>query len=85
MNRDTKTSIFEFGEQLLETRDLDPSYVGICGAHLPSDQLKRVLLPYCLFYHAGVAAKLSESEGKAFWDGMLAAAANADDSWPRGA
>jgi hypothetical protein len=74
--------IFEFGGKLLQTGDLDPAYTALWKAELPSDQLKRVLLPYCLFYHLGVAAKLSESEGRAYWKQMLEAAAD-DDRWPR--
>ncbi len=77
------TGIFTFGEALLRTNDLDPAYVAIHRANLPPDQQKRLVLAFCLFYSLGVAAKLSEYEGPAYWKQMLVAAAN-DDRWPRG-
>jgi hypothetical protein len=75
--------ITTFGDALVRTNDLDPSYVAIYGADLPLPQQKRLLLALVLFYHTGVAAKLSEYEDQEFWDQMLVAAAN-DDRWPRG-
>jgi len=89
--------IYKFGEALINTRDLDPLYVGLVGAQLPKDQLYRYLLAYWCFYHTGVSAWLSELEGKDYFWAMEAAAANFPDnrpcdmprtpqfnSWPRG-
>ena len=80
--------IEEFGKALIETQDLDPVYVAIYEAHLPKDQLAKLLLAYFCFYHLGVAAHLSEQE--AFWEACEVAARNTAPSpkasrWPRGA
>lgn len=55
----------EFGEHLLETNDLDPVYVILWEAALPYEQLCKWLVAYWMFYHVGIASKLSES--KFFW------------------
>jgi hypothetical protein len=82
--------IKQFGGQLIASLDLDPVYCAIWNAQLPQDQLRRLLWAYILFYHLGVAAQLSEFEGKDFWRVVKIAAQNApraDGShrWPRGA
>lgn len=89
-------SVYEFGERLIETRDLDPVYVGLHGADLPRDQLRRWLTAYWMFYHVGAASWLSEHEGLSFWRWMHTAADNTIgpkqlgyhseyDRWPRAA
>lgn len=90
----TLAEIIDFGEQLLKTGDLDPVYIALWEAKLPKKQLKRLLLAYFFFYQLGVAARLSEMEGAAFWGLAWAAAENQHippsmddlpgDRWPRG-
>jgi hypothetical protein len=70
-----KLSLLEFGEKLITTCDLDPLYVALIGAKLPTPQLHRWLLAYWMFYHVGVASWLSgENE---FWRWATVAASNA--------
>ncbi len=45
----------QFGRALLETQDLDPVYVMLARAELNQAWLRRWLLAYWCFYHAGVA------------------------------
>ena len=78
----TKLPITEFGDRLIQTRDLDPTYVGLHGAALGQDQLCRWLLAYWCFYHVGVACYLSEFEGGDYWDWMLRAAYNHEEQLP---
>lgn len=85
-------TVEEFGQRLIETGDLDPVYVGLVGAYLPTSQLERWLLAYWCFYHAGAASWLSEHEGADFWRWMYDAAANDippppkhNQRWPRAA
>lgn len=79
-----------FGARLIETCDLDPIYVGLVEAKLPTDQLHRWLVAYWCFYHAGVASYMSERTGNSFWRAMMKAAENTEPApnggrWPRGA
>lgn len=87
-------SIYEFGRRLIETQDLDPVYVGLYGADLPRDQLRRWLTAYWMFYHVGAASWLSEHSVSDFWFRMDVAARNdlsprleglPSDRWPRAA
>ncbi len=76
-----KLDIKEFGDRLIATRDLDPTYVGLRGMiqnELPDDQACRWLLAYWCFYHVGVASYISEYEGSDFWHFMKVAARNDD-------
>lgn len=80
--------IREFGKALIQTQDLDPVYVSIHGARLPKPQLRRLLIAYWCYYHLGAAAYISEQEGSAFWDAMMTAARNEEETpvggrWPR--
>lgn len=80
----------EFGEQLIQTRDLDPVYVGLVGAGFDRPQVMRWLLCYWCFYHAGVACAISTLTGAAYWDMMRTAAENkvpcsVGGRWPRAA
>jgi hypothetical protein len=61
----------EFGKQLLKTEDLDPIYIIANKNTLPKNQLRRFLLAYWWFYHAGVASYLSEKEETEFFDKAL--------------
>ncbi len=65
-----KMGIYEFGKQLLETKDLDPVYVILWEAQLPTKKLHRWLLAYWCFYHVGVASLLSEYKGRDFFKKM---------------
>jgi hypothetical protein len=86
--------IQEFGDRLIETRDLDPLYCGLVGADLDRGQLARYLLAYFCFYHAGASAWLSENSGDIYWQAMAMAARNEvapsryglpGERWPRAA
>ena len=86
--------IQEFGDRLLESRDLDPLYCGLYSARLPRPQLARYLLSYWTFYHVGSAAWMSALSGDTYWHAMRASAVNEtsprdlglpSDRWPRGA
>lgn len=80
-----------FGDELIRTGDLDPVYIAIYGANLPEWQKARVLVGYWMFYHLGVAAWLSEQEGRSFWHWAIVAAENVQATptvggrWPRSA
>jgi hypothetical protein len=82
-------SACHFGAQLISTEDLDPVYCAIVGARIEGDQLARLLVAYCLYYHLGLAAWLSDHSQEDFWDAALEAARNETPSplggrWPRG-
>lgn len=88
----SKIGVREFGDLLIKTQDLDPTYVGLYGAHLEKDQLYRWLLAYWCFYHVGLACWLSENTGKQYWSYMRMAAENVKptphpryERWPRAA
>lgn len=61
----------EFGKKLLKTKDLDPIYIIANKDTLPKNQLRRWLVAYWWFYHAGVASYLSEKEETKFFDEAL--------------
>jgi hypothetical protein len=92
---DAPLGVEAFGRRLIETRDLDPAYVGLVGAKLPRAQLARWLLSYWCFYDVGAASWMAEQEDVHFWTCMSKAAANLPecsprilglpaDRWPRG-
>ena len=68
--------IFEFGEQLLETRDLDPVYVLLWAADFEHPKLCHWLFAYWCFYHCGTASWIVDQPD--FWPAMAAAAATAE-------
>lgn len=72
-------SVYEFGEQLITTGDLDPVYVCLWHAKLSGEKLKRWLLAYWCFYHVGTASCIVEQ--KDYWGAMEQAAAS--KAWPR--
>lgn len=86
-----KLDIETFGKHLLESNDLDPIYCALVKQFAPhlDHQLKRWLVAYWCFYHAGQACHISEFEGEAFWAEMRACARNEElspigERWQRG-
>jgi hypothetical protein len=74
-----KMGVYEFGEQLLKTNDLDPVYVALGNAGLDDWTLRKWLLAYWCFYHAGTASWIVDQES--YWKAMWTAAA--DKMYPR--
>lgn len=70
----------EFAVQLVESKDLDPVYVMLSRAELDQNKLKRWLLAYWLFYHAGVASWIADHDPHMFFE----ACANVYKDAPRG-
>lgn len=73
-------NIFTFGEQLLETNDLDPVYVLLHNAGFDRPKLKRWLVAYWCFYHVGTSSWIAHSEN-GYWDRFMEAAQSKD--YPR--
>jgi hypothetical protein len=81
-----------FGRQLIESGDLDPLYIALnsCSGLLGPQRLKRWLLAYWAFYHAGVASYLADSsDPEQYWWRWKTAAENHEETpvggrWPRG-
>lgn len=73
-------NVFAFGQQLLDTNDLDPVYVALWEARLLQSVLRRWLLAYWCFYHAGTASWIADQESQ-FWSRMETAAGSKD--YPR--
>jgi hypothetical protein len=84
-------TIEDFGTALLDTEDLDPVYLALSRVDWPPATLRRWLLGYWAFYHAGTASWLAEAPDAAgFWARATTAARNDELSpcgsrWPRGA
>lgn len=87
-----RLNILPFGEQLLTTGDLDPIYLALVNAKLEPDRLRRWMLVYWTFYHAGVASYITDAETLGnFWKRWQWAAHNVPEHptpfggrWPRG-
>src|SRR5437660_412143 len=62
-----RLGVIEFGKALLDTEDLDPVYVMLWKAEIEPNRLRRWLLAYWMFYHSGVASKLSYYEKQDFF------------------
>jgi hypothetical protein len=88
-----RLAIEHFGAHLLATGDLDPIYIALVklfrhpAGSMPA--LKRWLVAYWCFYHAGQASYISEAEGEEFWARMRACTKNEELSpigqrWQRG-
>jgi hypothetical protein len=77
---DKKLDVFEFGRQLVKTKDLDPVYVVLHEAALPEKDLLSWLLAYFCFYHVGTASWIMDGD---YWDRMKQAAASKE--YPRSA
>lgn len=78
-----RLGILKFGKLLLNTGDLDPIYIMLWKAKLTPKRLKRWLMAYSMFYHAGVASLLSNYRGSEFWD-EAAKLALPESKTPRG-
>lgn len=82
--KDLWPNFLSFSKQLIETEDLDPTYVFLYKAKqqgiLDTPQLKRWLMAYWLTYHSGVCSKLCLLEGVDFWNCLL----ENQKKWPRG-
>jgi hypothetical protein len=72
-------NILDFGRILIDSEDLDPIYVMLYKAKLEEKLLKRWLLAYWCFYHAGVASHIAESKN---WHAVATQAQT--EKWPRG-
>jgi hypothetical protein len=64
-------TLHDFSRVLVETGEIDPSYVMLCGLrqqpNFGDEWVKRFCVAYLLFYHTGTAARAAEREGAAFW------------------
>lgn len=69
-------TIYEFGRQLIKTRDLDPVYVIVNSSDLKEAKLKQWLLAYFCFYHCGTASWIVDQDD--YWEAMRTAAASKD-------
>lgn len=72
--------MFDFGRELLRTKDLDPVYVVLWKAQLDPALLRRWLLAYWCFYHVGTASWIATG-GVDYWPRMRTAAGSKD--YPR--
>lgn len=85
---DPNMGIIEFGQQLLETGDLDPIYIMIEETDWKTGtELSQYLIAYWCFYHAGTAASIcsSASNSSQFWDRMEQASLSYGNKvYPRG-
>ena len=84
-----RLEIEPFGRHLIQSGDLDPIYIALARASFDDDLLKRWLIAYWCFYHAGAACFLSSFQGYEFWTMLLTAARNEVETpvggrWPRG-
>lgn len=69
LKRSTKLSVYDFGQQLLETNDLDPIYVMLWEAKLPKEKLQKWLLSYWCHYHSGTASWTVDQ--KDYWQALF--------------
>ncbi len=88
MSRSEALDIIPFGHNLLVTRDLDPEYILLWEAKFPKELLKKWLLAYWCFSHAGTASWIASAEDderdeRYYWDRMMQAA-NLPKQWKRG-
>lgn len=71
----------DMGHDLIITQDLDPIYTIVAASDMSENMLKRWLLAYWCYYHAGVASYVAEGDSRQFYDRMWS---GLDDKWPRG-
>jgi hypothetical protein len=74
-------SVFDFGKQLIESKDLDPVYVMLWNAKLEQGTLCDWLVAYWCFYHVGTASWVvdnGKSSGDQYWSALLEAASTAE-------
>lgn len=74
-----KLGAVEFGRQLISSGDLDPIYIMLWNANLPTEMLHRWLLAYWCFYHSGTASWIVDQ--KNYWNAMEKAAGS--KAYPR--
>lgn len=76
----------DMGYDMIVTQDLDPIYTILAASDMPEDMLKRWLLAYWCYYHAGVASYVAEGGLHRFYDRMWEGSGIDDISkkWPRG-
>jgi hypothetical protein len=72
--------VFEFGEQLVKSQDIDPVYTAVWNAGFDNYRMSRFCLAYFCFYHLGTAAWITDSSD--YWGAMTQAAASKE--YPRG-
>ena len=65
--------VLAFSRKLIQTQDLDPTYVVLWHANLKSEVRAKFLLAYFCFYHFGTASWITSQED--YWGSLLAAAA----------
>lgn len=58
----------KFADRLLRSGDLDPIYIMLYDSGMKKNRLKRWLLAYWMFYHAGVSSVLCGAEFEGFFD-----------------
>lgn len=73
--------IVTFGRALIDTQDLDPIYTMLYNSGLEKPFLKRWMLAYWCFYHAGVACKIASAED---WYKEAKSGLSGPDKFPRG-
>jgi hypothetical protein len=78
-----RLGVIEFGKLLVESGDLDPLYIALWNSGMENSQLKRWLVCYWCYYHAGLSCLVSEAEGKSFWS-FMRRIATAGTQYPRG-
>lgn len=79
---DKEMSIYEFGEKLILTKDLDPVYVLLYHSIFSKEKMRRWLIAYWCFYHVGTASWISDClTENVFWDRMRTAAGSKE--YPR--
>lgn len=74
------SGVIDFGKALLDNKDLDPIYDYLAAENRPYDHLRRWMVAYSMFYHAGVANYLAPKANTVFWTTVL----NDMQPWPRG-
>lgn len=84
MKRDyPRLNIYEFGEALLETEDLDPVYTMLVRSGKDRGWLADWCTSYWCFYHAGFSTFVADRT-EVFWAWMSQAARNVQKDFPRG-
>lgn len=73
-----------FGQQLINTGDLDPVYIALAKSGVGPAELARIIVAYSCNYHLSSAAYIAQYNGQKFWDKLAEAAVNEGLKWPRG-
>lgn len=72
-------NVYDFGEALITSGDLDPVYIALHRAELEPLKLRQWLLAYWCFYHMGTSSWIVDQPE--YWTAMRTAAGSKD--WPR--